>query len=98
VKVIHIAGFPVRVGRFFRQRCAWCGAVLIDYDLDRTMVAVSCEVGEKAFDVAAYDVGVLVEVSGLNPVMSRVVEHVDGDDLPVGACANPYPARLELLS
>lgn len=30
----HIAGLDVTWnGRYMRQRCAWCGAVLLDYDL-----------------------------------------------------------------
>lgn len=28
--VIHIAGFPVLIGRHGRQRCAWCGELLFE--------------------------------------------------------------------
>ena len=37
--VTHIAG-PVlsRGGRYIRQRCSWCGAVLIDVDITRDRV------------------------------------------------------------
>lgn len=31
----HIAGTRVRVGSRVRQRCGWCGAVLVDEDLGR---------------------------------------------------------------
>ncbi|MEZ0077383.1 hypothetical protein [Planotetraspora sp. GP83] len=31
--VVHIAGPDIQVGAQLRQRCAWCGAVLLDYDL-----------------------------------------------------------------
>ena len=31
--MIHIAGPDVQVGAQLRQRCAWCGALLIDYAL-----------------------------------------------------------------
>jgi len=32
----HIAGPAVTWdGRYMRQRCAWCGAILLDYDLTR---------------------------------------------------------------
>lgn len=31
----HIAGLEVAWdGRYLRQRCAWCGTVLLDYDLE----------------------------------------------------------------
>lgn len=36
--VTHIAGLDVQVGRYLRQRCAWCGAMLSDYDLARVAV------------------------------------------------------------
>lgn len=30
----HLAGPAITVdGRYMRQRCSWCGAVLLDYDL-----------------------------------------------------------------
>ncbi|WP_166345038.1 hypothetical protein [Phytoactinopolyspora limicola] len=31
--VVHIAGPETQVGPRLRQRCAWCGALLLDYDL-----------------------------------------------------------------
>ena len=34
--VIHIAGLDIQVGAQLRQRCGWCGAVIVDYDLART--------------------------------------------------------------
>lgn len=34
--MVHIAGRAICVlDRFCRQRCAWCGEVLIDFDLQR---------------------------------------------------------------
>ena len=38
--VVHIAGNDVQVGSRLRQRCAWCGAVLVDYDLANIAVPV----------------------------------------------------------
>lgn len=36
----HIAGLDVTVnGTHLRQRCAWCGTVLVDQDLTRVAVA-----------------------------------------------------------
>lgn len=38
--VTHIAGVDITVSdRFMRQRCAWCDAVLLDYDLAKVAVA-----------------------------------------------------------
>lgn len=37
-EVIHIAGSWLQVGPQLRQRCAWCGATLIDMDLSRVAV------------------------------------------------------------
>lgn len=35
----HFASIPIFVhGRYVRQRCGWCGAVLVDVDLDGTTV------------------------------------------------------------
>lgn len=35
--MIHLTGPDVMVeGRFVRQRCAWCGVTILDYDLERT--------------------------------------------------------------
>lgn len=31
--VTHLAGLRVEANGLLRQRCAWCGAVLFDYDL-----------------------------------------------------------------
>lgn len=39
--VTHIAGADLTIaGRRMRQRCAWCGAVLIDMDLARVSVQI----------------------------------------------------------
>lgn len=82
--VIHIAGPDVRVGELLRQRCAWCGALLIDYDLERIAVPV----GQEATP-ATWPPGDLVAVDGH---VSVVVPHEDGDDLPWDACARLDPA------
>jgi hypothetical protein len=34
--IVHLAAPHVIIdGRYLRQRCLWCGAILIDYDLSR---------------------------------------------------------------
>jgi hypothetical protein len=38
-EVTHVAGSLVHIGnRWIRQRCEWCGHVLVDYDLERVAV------------------------------------------------------------
>ena len=84
--VIHIAGLDVQVGARLRQRCAWCGAVLLDYDLTR--VARPLEPGEDPdaeWRPATWEAGALVEVDG--PGMF-VVPHEPGEQLPPSTCAH----------
>ncbi len=75
--VTHIAGADITIGgRRLRQRCSWCGAVLIDYDLANVMVA-----GDGPATPATWPVGRLVRVDG---GMSTVLEGTD--ELPEDAC------------
>lgn len=78
MSVIHIAGLDVEVGPYLRQRCAWCGSVLVDYDLRRVAVPVGMDPKP-----STWQIGSLVEVDGH---ISSVVEHKDGDQLPTGCC------------
>jgi hypothetical protein len=34
--IVHLAGFEVRFGERLRQRCAWCGEVMVDQELALT--------------------------------------------------------------
>jgi hypothetical protein len=79
---IHIAGPDIQVGSQLRQRCGWCGAVLVDYALDRLMYEASTPPEERR--PATWPVGGLVEVDG---GMSVIVDHADGERLPPNACA-----------
>lgn len=81
--VIHIAGPDIAIGPLLRQRCAWCGAVLLDYDLR----CVAVPEGQDPTP-ATWPVGELIAVDGPT---SWVVPHVDGDRLPVTACAQLDP-------
>lgn len=82
--ITHIAGLDVQAGRYLRQRCSWCGAVLSDYDLAR--VAVLEGLNPRP---ATWTVGALVAIDG---IASWVVEHEDGAELPADACAQLDPA------
>jgi hypothetical protein len=91
-EVVHIAGVQVDIGgRYLRQRCSWCGAVLIDYDL--AMMGFSVVPGEEPKRPAMWEVGVLVLVDG---PMSTTVEHKDGDKLPPSSCVTVELDRREL--
>lgn len=40
--ITHIAANSITLeGRFLRQRCAWCGCIIIDNDLSRMEVALN---------------------------------------------------------
>lgn len=82
-EMTHIAGSDVTIDHRLRQRCVWCGAVLIDCDL--ALVAVP--VGQDPTP-GTWPVGALVAVDGW---ASWVVSHQDGDPLPDGACAHLDP-------
>ena len=79
----HIAGVYVQVGGHLRQRCAWCGAVLLHYDLTNLAVPVGQDPTP-----ATWPVGGLVRVDG---AMTVAVEHVDGAPLPDDACGKLDP-------
>lgn len=82
--VIHIAGPDIQVGAQLRQRCAWCGAVLLDYALDRIAVPAGQDPRP-----GTWPAGELVAVDGN---ASYVVAHEDGQQLPDGACGKLDPA------
>jgi hypothetical protein len=82
VTVTHIAGVPLTVGSHLRQRCGWCGAVLIDVDLDR----IAVQEGQDPTP-ATWQPGLLVGTAGENPKASWLIEHAAGDNLPGDACA-----------
>jgi len=82
VPVTHIAGADIIIGgRRLRQRCSWCGAILLDYDLAN--VAVQVVPGDEAMPPATWPVGRLVRVRG---GMSESLP--ESDQLPDDACGN----------
>lgn len=85
--VTHIAGSQLNMfGIFLRQRCEWCGIVLIEYDL--RLVAVQ----EGSDGPSMYPINSLVRVDGH---ISAVIDNPEilpdgGVQLPPDACAfNP---------
>lgn len=87
---IHFAGLEVRIGNLLRQRCAWCGLDLLDYDLTCTASPCDerCAAGCKPehHHPATWPAGALVRVGGINPRVTVLVPHADGDPLPEGTC------------
>lgn len=58
--ITHIAGQHITIDdRYLRQRCAWCGAILLDYDLER----VAAPIGQEG-PPATWPAGALVTVDG----------------------------------
>jgi hypothetical protein len=91
--VIHIAGPHIQVGPQLRQRCAWCGGLLIDYNL--ALIAVSIPEGKTEETMTdeerrpgTWQPGGLVAVDGN---AQWTVEHEDGAELPDGACGKLDP-------
>jgi len=76
--VIHIAGPHVTIGPLLRQRCVWCGYLLIDYDLERIAVPEGQDPTP-----ATWPGGELVLVDGN---LSTIVDHEDDALLPPGSC------------
>lgn len=87
MSVVHIAGLETQIGHHLRQRCGWCGAVIIDHDLTRIAVPAGQDPRP-----GTWPPGRLVEVSDGNPRGSWTVRHADGDPLPPNACGALDPA------
>jgi hypothetical protein len=79
IPATHIAGAEVQVGSRLRQRCAWCGEVMADYDLQRIAVLEGDDPRP-----AMWLQGSLVRRDGC---AWFVVDHEEGADLPSDSCA-----------
>lgn len=82
--VVHIVGTVVDVGSRTRQCCAWCGTLLLDYDLTRIAVPV----GQDVTAPSHFPPGALLEVDGN---CKAVLSTEDGALLPDNACALTNP-------
>jgi hypothetical protein len=74
---VHMAGADIQIDSVIRQRCAWCGTLLIEYDLNRIAV-----IDGQA--LVTWTVGALVVVDG---GMSWIDESAQAHDLPANSCA-----------
>lgn len=77
--ITHIAGTRLQVGNRVRQRCGWCGATLIDCDLERVAVPEGQDPAP-----GTWGAGELVRVDGC---ASFIVPFEDGAEVPEDACA-----------
>lgn len=90
--ITHVAGLDVcwadesapKVGRYLRQRCACCGAVLIDYDLAR----IGVPIGQEG-PPPTWQVGALVRVDGA--VSALVGSPGDEGPMPADCCMRLDP-------
>jgi hypothetical protein len=95
--VIHFAGAALRAVSIIRQRCAWCGALISETDLDRVAWQVG-EDGQNAENPFINDDGTpkdqwqgLVWVSDGNPRIQIAVPHSADGTIPVGSCMDLEP-------
>lgn len=91
--VIHIAGPHIQVGPQLRQRCSWCGALLLDYNLALTAVSIPEGKTEETMTdedrrPGTWQYGDLVAVDGN---AKWTVDHEDGAELPDGCCGKLDP-------
>lgn len=84
--VVHLTGATVFVGTVMRQRCAWCGALLLDEDLAAVTLADSAawRFEENTF--------VAVEGDDRSTRVMWAVPPPPDRRLPEGACAALDPA------
>ena len=91
-RVVHITGMAVALGPFRRQRCAWCGEVLFDYDLRNTMVSPNAD-GSPGEEPMPWKMADLVAHDG--PAWFVVPMPPDDEPLPADSCT-PKPERPRL--
>jgi hypothetical protein len=87
--MIHIAGIAlVFENRYMRQRCGWCGTVLIDEDM--TLVAVVQ--GTEQVGVPFWEPYALIEVDGgMSSVIEPTIE-AESMKMPEASCMKLDPA------
>jgi hypothetical protein len=87
--VVHFAGQDMEINGVKRQRCLWCGSLLIEWDLARVMVRVpedgSPPVGPGVFEVGA-NIGQADGMSWIVPKEEHP-EHPGSYVIPDASCA-----------
>lgn len=86
--LIHFAGEVLHVGPLMRQRCSWCGALLLEYDL--TGIGFEVRAGRPTpTRPAMWQPGTFMLVDG---GMKAAVPPAENGKLPAGTCAALDPA------
>lgn len=90
--VSHIAGPPITMtsvsrGLLQRQRCLWCGALILELELESICVQLPPD-GSPPKPPATWTPGGIVRLSGTNPKVSELIEIGDEDLLPDDHCGN----------
>ena len=89
MSIVHIAGMGIRIGSKYRQRCAWCEAILIDGDLAEGMIPA----GQEPSEPRMYEPNSLIDVAKDGPVTQFVVLP-PADKLPPNACIGPPKLKV----
>lgn len=91
-EVIHIAAQAIQIGSHLRQRCAWCGAVLIDYALDRMAFSIDPASDPRGdLDAARPSTWPFDNLIAVDGPAKWVVEHEAGTPLPDECCGKLDP-------
>jgi hypothetical protein len=88
-ELVHVAGPVVTVNERQRQRCAWCGTLLLDYDLKNIAVQIPDD-GSPPPPPATWPVGAQVAVDGV--ASWEVLQTKDPLLLPDNSCVELDPA------
>lgn len=87
--IVHIGGDTITLfGRYMRQRCGWCGVVLVEYDLENTAVPVGQEGPPATFRAGAL---VLVDGNMMAEIDPEMIAEADGAEvakLPENSCGH----------
>lgn len=84
--VVHLAGDTIRVGPVVRVRCAWCGALIDEVDVERSAVCGGVWADDERGNPRPLWKGLVrVEVRGGHEIRVAV-DDLDDDALPEGSC------------
>jgi len=94
--IVHVAGITLMVdGVYTRQVCSWCGALLVDADLQRVQ-RIDDGSSPPQFGVPTFQVGAFVRVEGQWPTSYSIVEAEEGK-YPPGTCFEAQVPRLRVV-
>lgn len=87
--VSHLTAQPVLVvGRFNRQRCAWCGVTIVDEDLS------TLKSTDPDFKGTEWPTQRIVRISEGNPSISTLVADTGGK-MPEDSCMSKFVDEVE---